>query len=781
MAKAFLYSWIRFDLLGIKKASIRQNLFATTDGGNILVWEKNDKVFDIVSIIISPLEKVLNVKWVMNSQDLAIIGEGVCIFWDVFENEEISRSNETEEIISIFKLDKKYKIFYKDQSSTEKGILLSWVKNNDLFTYDGETVRNLSLGSEYVMEKEDLAYQKRFQKQNKVDDILVITAKESARAPNFRIPSGLVKYIRGASILIIHAYKKHIIYQTPKHTIITDRSKQPRGVVMEKGFVVDDEMLSIQLSQEEVICEGKIVRILLTDYILNSSKLHFSNAPQYIFVHTSNIDFVRISNEAGYMIVNEGVNHRLIDLFKDESMILRDSRFHRDVHLVIEEEKEFLLEWLYGPVPPEGELRFRDILEGRIELLYNYQKEEKLTEQEFLNPSHYTELTKLVIPGWHSVNLSIKYNNEIQYDQKIPLSWLYFLIQRMSNSKAAELLSYGEIKEEEHNIILFGDLQIDEKTFYGIAPIWDKKNGLLAVVSIDKRCYLWDIKKQLPINSFEIQFPIILEFSKNNDYIMAMSTYIKEMRFITREGSHFRAEYPYLQLLVYDINSGHTHKKDIAFTTHFEDETFEILEEEGKIFFTFPHYLDINNNITYEYKNGGFSKINKSKIKRYWQTHSTNTKLRQNKKGAEYKIDQHPEIRRDVHLGPFIIYNYELVRRSDDKTIISALKHDFHAQVSPADQHSFDDASKLLLPFSYNRWLEVFIKKNKRIKGRNLIQMEKMDNLPETITHEIEGTGRIHLLMEKILKSGAYHGPNGIAFQSSKSIDKELKRALKSI
>ncbi len=773
-----VYAWIEFNFQDIQIAVVNQERYAATDGtDNIIVWQKKENVSDLISIIISPIS-VKDIKWVRNTPNLAIIGDEQCLIWDVYENKKLSFFKIRDRINYIIRLNNKLYV-YSGGSIKEIGgkkivVDFSWIYDNRIYYKISSGV--FVLNGERLFNKKIDNVRKQIIRQNDTElNGEIVIYGEFRRTPRLQLPPGMRQYLVHNSILIIYLLDKLIVYQSPDFFITTNRKKNPNGAIVSfDGYGVlyrEKDFYTISNQGGEMICTEKILSRSLADHI-KQENIFFSNAPSFLFAGRINQRLSRINVAEGFFMIADGSNHTLFDMFDNTCIDFPVTRYKKNTFVLLEENKRYLLEWDAGGSPPLGMLKKRE-LNNSTEILYNQEKHVKVEEDDFL--SKRDNLSNLIVREWHSVLIDIKYGGTTVDQIRLSLSSLYYFIEYWSKLELITELTYDNYPEDSNRMI-YGDLEVDGHNFYGIAPMWARVDNFVATVSYDGRCYLWSIGNNIPLLSFELGVPLLVKISPNKRFIAGVSLYSDDYDFHTKTGKTISALSPMIRLVVYDRERDEYHRKELPFVTHLIDDLLSIEMEEEGIVFKFPSYIDLEHAVSYIFTDK-FHRYNPSKYKRYWMTHSTNTKSIQDKQGVEFPVDPHPEIRRELHFRPFKVYERAIVNKKDDIAVIVGIIEDTHDQISEVDLYSYHDALKLSVPYARERMVDVYFKYVGDIVNDRFIAFSKLDKIPKMIKYQCDHVGkRFELLLKNIIKDNAVHNVNGIAYQSTGSMRKVLAR-----
>lgn len=782
-----VYGWIRFNFEKIQIAVTSNDIFAVTDdSNNVLVWQEKSNICDLISIIISPVV-IKDLKWVVNSHDLAIISDSRLLIWDVYENKQLSSYKIKDHVQYLVMLNKVVYIYtgseikiLGEKESFQTEVNFSWIHNFQLFFHTKTGI--FSLNREKVeVEKREVNIKKQLIRQNKIEfDGQTITYGDFRRTPTLRIPRGLQHYFNHIPLIIIYILDGIIIYHSRSFVIVTTRTRNPYGyVLLEHGrglISQENSFLTINSDFGDIICNQNMLRRPLTSHIKVKPPF-FSNAPSYLFAGTIDTQLSRIKVQDGYLWLSDGTHHHLYDIFTNTVADFFNTQYKKDTFVLLESDKRYFLEWNHGTSPPLGILQKR-ALDNSIHILYNREKHQHVPEKDFMDRNEETDQTKLIIPEWHSVNIAVVYKGDVVYNQYLSLSSIYYMVNLWSMDEYATKLQYENYTEKEDRL-LFGDLELDGQVFYGIAPIWTVQDEIVVTVSIDKNCYVWEKGNEIPLHSFFLGLPILLKISKNKRYIAGIALYSDEYPFKTKQGETCSAYHPMIRIVVLDRQNGKVEKRELPFATRVIDDILDIEMDDIGVVFKIPSFIDLHVPITYSYTTK-FQRFNPSNYKRYWMTHSTNTKLLQKKIGEEYPIDPHPEIRRELHFRPFQIFEGALVRKSDDLALLVAIQEETHPQVSEDDKYSFHDSLKLAVYYPNGRFVDIHFKYLGDVANNKHIVFEKLDEIPRYLQYRYAYKNpRFKELLRQIIRENAVHTKYGIAFQSTQNINTTLTRYAK--
>ncbi|MCY3414280.1 MAG: hypothetical protein INQ03_21725 [Candidatus Heimdallarchaeota archaeon] len=777
-----LFSWIAFYYREIRIATVDKNRYAVTDNSNnILVWEKTGDTAELICITISPIT-INQLHWVRGTKDLAIISEKNIYIWDIEQNKKKDSITIPSPVRCINYIEENYLIYYENNElhhgkKVITNVDLIWFMEDELLYHkDGETRFLNDLPVE--IDKRESNALKTLQRRNKLDiEPIVHIYGQFRRIPNLSIPVGMHKYLDNCKVLVIFVFEEYIIYQAPDLVIVTTKEKRNYGIFKQGSFGyldIQDEFFVLRSVFNELLINETLMCKPVRDLVIETD-FNIHNAPGYIYLERPYLRYTRLESSNGYMMLaTRDGNHYLYDTFEDKQNLLTNTGYKKNTHVFIDKHREYLLEWQAGSTPPRGVLTKRDMY-NNLEIIYEFSKVKPISKEQLMDPDFNHPRLNLVIPAWRSVEMNIKYGGKTQATVEISLSSLYYYIHQWSSSELAALLQYEKFPEKE-NILVYGDLILDDMQYYGIAPLWSADDNFIVTCSFDMNCYIWKRGENIPMASFLSGVPVLLEIVDGR-YVACVNLYTNNYSFQSRDRDEVNANYPMARISVFDISKDTLHQVEIPINTHIKDENMEIMVENG-IWFFIPNYIDNDEPMVYHFTDK-LSRKNPSEYSRYWMTHTSHTKLWEEKPGDEFPIDPHPEIRRELHFRPFAIFERELVRKTDDLAVIAAHNIISYPQISNHPLYDHRETVEFLLPYPRNRKIMTNIRLSDSMKDRVHLEMKSAKNLPRYFKHKISRDQRMKVLVQRIIDEQSVHNLHGISYRSGTFKEDRLKPYLR--
>ncbi|MHA2099605.1 MAG: hypothetical protein ACW99A_13090 [Candidatus Kariarchaeaceae archaeon] len=788
----------------------------------ILIWKQHEDTVppagengSLVSIIINQFKEIRKIAWVIGEETLVIKEENKITLWDPLNNKLVFSINTSEELYFVKKIEDKYimctpsgrLILFNEhmmEIQPSKGELI-WITESSIIIYpyeylfdDGQFIRQTIEDNRtdrrlrrYIRNANSLRFENIFG--NQIRDIV---------QRDLEIPEQYLYRFDIEDDIYVHVVQNGSLIKSEKYAIFIHDETVSISLLAESKCVVFSENSDLGYvhfisPNNEYLIQRKNEKITQKTLIeiIKEQDLSLQNLnPSLLIPFNISPKYTHINLQYGLMWVPDFYSsHILYDLLTNIPYHVENTRRSKFVNIFVDGEIEYILEWEKGMGYPEGQLKYYSLNEaGKRDLIYNFQKSDldiestNVIDEDGNTQIQIVKKNPIIVPAWNKIDLFVFYKAK-QFESQISLSAFYMILEKWISLPSIEDLKISDKNPRGYAFVKYGDLSIDFENkvyhFEGVSPMWDYRPdlGLLAFSSYDENLYLWDLRQYLPIQSYKVGLPYLVEISPSGKYLLSISFGMSELTIKTEDiNGQIITEYPRITLTILDTKNGKKFSRSYKFPTHLISPkiTTNMHNEENEIVIRFPSYITKGRlvKVTFNTRSKIFDYLSTTPNLTFEDTHSYQGPNSQIKDGVEFPVEEHPEIKREYQTHLSVIHDFTMYRKSDSIVVASVLKNtQVTEQLSTDDVFYHQKKIMLNLPFYGDKNRPVYIDsihKNK-LREPKLIKLDKIKNLPishiQSLTYKnrnIAYLSRLAEFLKHILTSNQVHNSDGISFYS---------------